>query len=114
MESCIFGKVSGFVTAHSLCDIFYILRKDFPVKERLKLIRLLSTRCTVIPKNQDDFLLVTDNPNTIDLEDGLQMICAQKCNMDYIVTRNLKDFMNSKVKAIEPDTFLEILGQQTI
>ena len=35
---CIRNTISGFVSAHSLCDIFYILRKDMSVSERLSLI----------------------------------------------------------------------------
>ena len=35
---CIKSEISGFLSSHSLCDIFYILRKDKSVQERLSLI----------------------------------------------------------------------------
>lgn len=28
IDICFFGNINAFVTAHSLCDIYYILRKD--------------------------------------------------------------------------------------
>ena len=44
--------------------------------------------------------------NTEDLEDGLQIQCATKSGLDYIVTRNIDDFKNSSVPAILPSDFL--------
>jgi len=44
-----------------------------------------------------------------DLEDALQMQCAQKCQLDFIITRNIKDFENSAVKAITPDDFINMV-----
>lgn len=112
METCVFESVQGFISAHSLCDIFYILRKDFPVKDRLDLIKMLSIRFNIISENQKDFILVADAPTTKDLEDSLQIRCAKKCTLDYIVTRNLKDFIHSEIEAIEPKTFLESLKSE--
>ena len=48
----------------------------------------------------------------MDLEDGLQMQCADKEEIDYIVTRNIRDFKMSKVLAIEPEQFIEIYKTQ--
>ena len=61
---------------------------------------------TVIPEKSNDFIAVVQNPNTEDLEDGLQIQCATKSGLDYIVTRNIDDFKNSSVPAILPSDFL--------
>lgn len=34
---------------------------------------------------------------------------ADSCGADYIVTRNTKDFENSKVPAITPEKFLKLI-----
>ncbi|WP_178841804.1 hypothetical protein [uncultured Treponema sp.] len=44
-----------------------------------------------------------------DLEDGLQIRCAETNNLDYIITRNIKDFFNSPVPAIEPQKFIKLM-----
>ena len=106
---CIKKEINGFVTAHSLCDIFYILRKDKTISERLSLIANLCKYLTVISERQTDFEIIAEDKETKDLEDSLQMICAEKSNLDYIVTRNVKDFEKSKIPAIEPEAFLELL-----
>ena len=61
---------------------------------------------TVIPEKANDFIAVVQNPNTDDLEDGLQIQCATKCDLDYIVTRNIDDFKKSSVPAILSSDFL--------
>ena len=44
---------------------------------------------------------------TSDYEDAIQMVCAQRMKVDFIVTRNIKDFIESKVPAMKPDELLE-------
>lgn len=106
IAECIRQSHFGFVTAHSLCDIYYILRKDMPAEQRLKLVNMFCQFFTVIPENVSDFFAVTENPGTEDLEDGLQQQCANRLSLDFIVTRNVEDFEKSAVPAIEPGEFL--------
>ena len=44
-----------------------------------------------------------------DFEDALQAYCAKRYHIDYIITRNVKDFKYSPVKAIEPIDFLNLV-----
>lgn len=106
LQLCIEKKLHGFMSSHSLCDIFYILRKDLSLKERLSLIEKLCEYMSVIPELQDDFKSISRNPDTKDLEDSLQMKCAVNFHLDYIITRNVKDFSNTKIPAIDPKSFL--------
>lgn len=42
-----------------------------------------------------------------DYKDALQMACAVRIKADFIITRNIRDFINSKVPAIKPSELLE-------
>lgn len=42
-----------------------------------------------------------------DFEDAVQMCCANRIKSDYIVTRNIRDFKESKVPALKPSELLE-------
>jgi hypothetical protein len=42
-----------------------------------------------------------------DFEDSIIMSSASLNNMNYIITRNLKDFKNSPVRAITPSEIIE-------
>ena len=44
ISSCIDGRVKGYIAAHSISNMFFILRKDFTIKERRE---ILSNLCTI-------------------------------------------------------------------
>jgi lipopolysaccharide export system permease protein len=46
-----------------------------------------------------------------DYEDAVITCCAYRSQVDYIVTRNIKDYAVSKVRAILPEKFVEIIWQ---
>lgn len=94
------GKANGFISAHSMTDIFYISRKYFSLEDRRQFLLLIASTFQIIAENRDDFLAVLNTENFFDLEDGLQMRCAENAKLDYIVTENLKDFKTSKVPAL--------------
>lgn len=107
INSCVKKENEGYISAHSLSDIFFILRKDKTVEERKALILNLCSFFTVIPEDKNFYTAVCQNNNWNDLEDGLQMKCADFENLDYIVTRDAgKGFNNSPVKVISAENFL--------
>ena len=109
INSCVKKENEGYISAHSLSDIFFILRKDKTVEERKALILNLCSFFTVIPENKNFYTAVCQNNNWNDLEDGLKMKCADFENLDYIVTRDAgKGFNNSPVKVISAENFLNI------
>ena len=48
------------------------------------------------------------NEDFSDFEDCLQMEYAKAYGADYIVTRNVSDYVASDVKAIEPSNYLKL------
>lgn len=109
INSCVKKENEGYISAHSLSDIFFILRKDKTVEERKALILNLCSFFTVIPEDKNFYTTVCQNNNWNDLEDGLQMKCADFKKLDYIVTRDAgKGFNNSPVKVISAEDFSNI------
>lgn len=108
MEKCLFGDLEGYLTVHSLTDLFYILRKDFDVDKRKKLILLLCDNMNIIAEDKAAVKAALGNEDWRDLEDGLQMECASQEALDYIVTRNIKDFKMSAVLPVLPEQMIEL------
>ncbi|MFA6938195.1 MAG: hypothetical protein WCQ67_08180 [Treponema sp.] len=77
----------------------------------MKIVKFLSNYFEIIPETKNDFISITDNSGIDDLEDGLQMQCSEKLELNYIVTRNIKDFSLSKVKPILPEDFLKLCNR---
>ena len=48
----------------------------------------------------------------LDFEDCLQSKCALEAETDFIITCNGKDFLNSEVKALSPNQFLNLLAHE--
>lgn len=64
---------------------------------------------TVVSVNHKEISEALENKDFKDFEDRLQDECAKRAGADYIITRNMQDFQYSKVRAVLPDEFIEIM-----
>lgn len=106
--SCVDGKIEGCIAAHSIPNMFFILRRDYNAKERRE---ILSNICSIFEVEGIDkakLVACLENEKFIDFEDCLQMECAKAYGADYIVTRNISDYATSGIKAILPKDYLEL------
>lgn len=108
MVSCAEGKVKGCIAAHSIPNMFFILRKDYNVRERREVLSNLCSIFDVEGIDKAKLLSGLANEDFLDFEDCLQMECAKSYGADYIVTRNVTGYSASEVKAIEPKVYLEL------
>ncbi len=108
MLSCADGKVKGCIAAHSIPNMFFILRKDYSAKERREVLSNLCSIFDVEGIDKAKLLAGLSNEDFSDFEDCLQMECAKSYGADYIVTRNVSDYATSEVKAIEPKDYLKL------
>ena len=60
----------------------------------------------LLDTTKEDVLNALPLPYSNDLEDSLMMETAKREKMDLIITRNLKDYASSPVKALSPGQFL--------
>lgn len=49
------------------------------------------------------------NSEVTDYEDAVQASCAARIKADYIVTRNITDFVKSSIDALLPSQVLELI-----
>ena len=109
MTKCADREITGYLAAHSIPNIFYVLRKEYSQEERRKFIRNLCKIFRISDLNVEKIISALDNEQFFDFEDCLQEECAVAEIVDYIVTRNLADFKLSRVKVIEPEEFVKLL-----
>ena len=102
-------KVKGAVAAHSITNLWYILRKTHSDEERRNYLLSLFELFDVVSIDKNRLVAALENSNFKDFEDCLQDECACAINADYIITRNAKDFECSMVKVLTPEEFLENL-----
>ncbi len=107
IKLCADRKIQGFMAAHSIPNVFYILRKDLPEEARREMLLNLCDILAVEGIDSVKIVAALKNKAFADLEDCLQSDCARRIRADYIVTRNMKDFKISEVPAILPEDFLK-------
>lgn len=110
-DMCLY-KIDGCVTPHSLIDIFYMLneRTDATAEYCRETILKLRAVLIVIPENDDRVLAAAKNDGFNDFEDSMQNESAIFAGVDYIITRNKKDFETSTVSVVAPDEFLNLVN----
>lgn len=107
---CVEKKVRGYIAAHSITNVFYILRKHFSSTERRKMLSDICDLVEVCGLQKTQITNALANEKFGDLEDCIQAECAKSVQADYIVSRNIKDFVNSPIPSIRPGDFLRIIN----
>ena len=110
--SCINGKSNGCIAAHSISNMFFILRKDYSAKERREILLNLCKIFDIEGIDKAKLISGLQNENFSDFEDCLQMECAKSYGADYIVTRNIKDYQAGDTKIILPDDFVKLVEEE--
>jgi len=105
------GRITAYLTASTLTDIFYIARKgsgNDVARDAVKLCLEAFEICVVDRTALEEALALTGT----DFEDNLQIACATLSNVEAIVTRNQSDFTNSEIQVLTPDELLKILPEK--
>lgn len=106
LSLCEEHKIDGYVSASSVTDIYYLVRKYTHSTELAyhavgKLLEIVKV-CSVT--NED--VLIAFQKKARDFEDCLVATCAKSIHCNYIVTRNKKDFEEFDIPALTPGELL--------
>jgi predicted nucleic acid-binding protein len=99
------GQVQGYVAAHSLTTLFYLIQKGKSSAEARATITNLLQFIKIAPLDQSTIEQAL-NLDTRDFEDAVQMISAVQCKADCLVTRNVKDYQPALLPVLQPVDFL--------
>lgn len=106
MKCCEANKITGVISALTIPNIVYIMRKELDAQRTRDVIEKLQLVFTVADLKADDIKKAL-SLCFADYEDALQSACAVRIKADYIVTGNIGDFKNSPVTALKPSELLE-------
>jgi len=104
-------RFDGLVTVKSIADIHYILKRSLHDEKRVRKVMHNLLQIVGVADSATIDMYSALSSNTNDFEDALLMETANRVHADYIVTRNLKDFKNSKVPAILPQKLIELIPE---
>ena len=106
---CESGKVQGFVSAISLDNMHYVLRKHLDPATALEDVRLVLNIFSVVPPDESILRLSVDLPHK-DFEDAIQTFSAVQAKADCIVTRDRQHFSGNYMPVISPAEYLDLFG----
>ncbi len=104
------GKIVGYIAAHGITTLFYLIQKDKGKAAARATITNLLQIVKVAPVDQATIeqALNLDLP---DFEDAVQMMAAVQCKLDCLITRNTKDYQPALLPVLQPVDFLAGLGK---
>jgi len=102
------GIIQGWVAAHSVTTLFYLIAKDkSPEHARVTLTSLLQF-LKIAPVDQNTIEQALNLPYR-DFEDAVQMMTALQIHADYLLTRNVRDYQPAPMEVVQPVELLAIL-----
>lgn len=99
------GQVEGYVAAHGMTTLFYLISKDRSVAEARAALTSLLQFIKVAPLDQSTIEQAL-NLDYRDYEDAVQMISALQSKLDCLLTRNVKDYSPALLPVLQPVEFL--------
>jgi len=108
---CEIGMTDGYVSALSLANLVYVMRRSLDPDKLAAVYAMLSFVFRVEDVRAIDLRKAAELRWT-DFEDALQYVGAERIGADFIITRNQADFMNSSIRAITPEEFLRMREQE--
>ena len=102
---CETEQEEGYISALTFANLVYVMRKELDPEKIEDVWKLLSmifhfTDLSVLDMNR------AAGMHWADFEDALQTATAERLRVDCIITRNVKDYRNSKIVAFTPTEFL--------
>jgi hypothetical protein len=104
------GDIQGWLTAHSVTTLFYLITKDQSVEQTCVTLTSLLQFLKISPIDQDTIEGALNLPYR-DFEGAVQMMSALEIHADYLLTRNVIDYDPTPVDVVQPVELLAILSQ---
>lgn len=102
------GNVKLYLSAISINNIYYIVRRFLGHEKTLEVVETLTEMTEIVGTTKSEIIQALKNKFT-DYEDSVQYSSALTIkDLDVIITRNIKDYRNSSIAVMTPLNFLKM------
>ncbi len=103
------GKLKLYVSADSMSNIYYILKRFNTHYSTIKQLKEMETLIEIVDVTKRIIKLALDSEFK-DFEDAIQYYCAvSNDKIDAIASRNTKDFKLSKLPVLSPSEVIRLI-----
>jgi len=99
-------EIKLYISSLTFANTNYVLSKQKSTKEAREILRKFKVLVNIINLDDKIIELALSDEAFSDFEDGLQYYSAIENNINLILTRNKKDFKNSKIPILNAKEFL--------
>ena len=102
------GEIKLHLSAVSINNIYYIVRKYLGHKKTLQVVEELTDMIEIIGTTKKEIIQALEN-DFKDFEDSIQYSSALTIEgIEAIITRNVKDYRNSEIAVMTPLNYLKM------
>ena len=98
-------KIKLFVSSLTFANTYYVLSQSLKIENARKILRKFKVLVEVLPMDDKIIDLSLDSEFN-DFEDAIQYYSAIENDLNLIITRNLKDFKQSKIPVLTAKDYL--------
>ena len=102
-------QVELSVSSLTIANTSYALLRQMDSNKAKSVLRKLRLILKILPLDDKIIGLALNDENFSDFEDGLQYFTAIGDEQELVITRNLKDFKNSKLPTMTAKQFIETI-----
>lgn len=103
------GQGDAFIAWHTVSNFYYLVSSSRGDTDTRDFIVEL-TRFVAIAPTDTESVRYAASLSMGDFEDAMQVAAARACGAAHIVTRNLRDYVQSPIPAISPQDALALLN----
>jgi predicted nucleic acid-binding protein len=100
--------LTGYISASAVTDIYYIAGKSLGKTIAHEAIKKMLQVFQPAAVTGDDIYKALELEWS-DFEDSVQFVVGEGLSVDYIITRNTKDFTSGNIPTVTPEQFIEII-----
>ena len=106
------GEISGYITAKSAADIYYLMHRFTHSDEASRTMLNLLLELVGLTGTAANDIFHALSSNVGDFEDAVMVETAISNRMDCIITRNIRDYAKAAITVYTPDEFLRIIRSE--
>ncbi len=101
------GKIKAYVSAIIITNLHYVLRKLTNKEQAIKSLQKLKLLVKILPVDEKiiDLALASEFK---DFEDSIQYYVAKENGIDFLLTRNKKDYKTADITILTPEEYLKL------
>ena len=99
------GAETAYIAWHSVSNLYYVIAPSHGGVSARDFIVALTRFVAVAATDTEAIRYAAELPMT-DFEDAMQVAAARACGARHIVTRNVRDYERSPVRAVRPQEAL--------